>query len=100
MFTSSSLSSLSSFPLAQEFSPRHIAIMRTIDALWALNSVEGGKASAAYIASLSSLDRRKMRNALKEQINNCNRHDYRQSLVTLCISFEELSNEPLHYGSF
>ena len=100
MFSSSSLSSLSSFDLEGAFSPRHISMMRAIDALWALNSVEGGKASAAYIASLSTLERRKMRNALREQVQLCNRADHRTSLQSLFVSFVELSNEPLHYGSF
>ena len=99
-FSSTSLSPLSSFDLEAAFSPRHISMMRAIDALWALNSVEGGKASAAYIASLSSLERRKMRNALKEQIDLSNHWAQRQSFVTLHLSFVDLSNEPSHYGSF
>ena len=99
-FSSLTLSSLSSFPITEEFSSRHISMMQVIDSLWSLCTIEGGKASNAYIASLSKLDRRKMRNALKEQIDLCNRADWRTSLVALHLSFVELSNEPSHYGSF
>ena len=87
MFSSSSLSSLSSFPLNEEFAPRHVETIRVIDALWALETVEGGKASAAYIVAMPEMARRKMCNALKEQIDNCNRHDHRTSLISLWLAF-------------
>tara|TARA_B100001758_G_C18304890_1_gene554483 strand:+ start:387 stop:653 length:267 start_codon:yes stop_codon:yes gene_type:complete len=85
MFSSSSLSSLSSLNVEEAFSPRHIEMMRAIDALWALQSVEGAKASAAYIASFSELQRRKMRNALREQVELTNRFDHRRSLQVLIV---------------
>ena len=90
MFNSSSLSSLSSFPLTSEFSPRHVETILVIDSLWSCRSVQGGIATNAYIAAMPAMARLKIRNALKEQIDLCNRADWRSSLVSIWLSFCEV----------
>ena len=68
-------------------------MMLTIDALWSLETVEGGKASAAYIGSLSELESRKFRNAMKAEIDATNNAAHRSSMISLFMAFVRNNNK-------